>query len=436
MTIATRFITLLGKNTRLFSMSSKQRGKVVPFNLSDIGEGIKEVTVKEWFVKPGDKVAQFDNICEVQSDKASVTITSRYDGHIKNLYYQIDDTALVGKPLLDIELQDEDSTTTANSEAVDGDEETARKVSTSFHQSSENKRSKVLTTPAVRRLAMENNIDLTTVPSTGKDGRILKEDVLNFLNKDKPDVGNIRTDSKPYDVTKSTSSQEEIIPLQGYQKHMWKTMTQSLRIPHFVYSDECDVTKLIEFRSKGKEFLTHSGIPLSFLPFFIKATSKALEKYPRLNALLDEESQTLKIIKSHNISLAMDTPQGLIVPNIKNIQNLSITEIAKELHRLQKLGEKPSFAPSDLAEGTIALSNIGSIGGTYAKPVILSPQILIGAIGKIQKLPRFDGKGEIVGASVVNVSWAADHRVVDGATVARFSNTWKHYIENPIHLLL
>merc|ERR1712110_590721 len=139
---------------------------------------------------------------------------------------------------------------------------------------------------------------------------------------------------------------------------------------------------------------------------------------------------------SHNIALAMDTPMGLLVPSIKGVQNLSVFEIALELNRLQQLGVAGKLSTSDLTGGTFSLSNIGSIGGTYAKPVILPPQVAIGALGKLQVLPRFDDDDNIIKAHIVKFSWSADHRVLDGATVARFSNRMKDYLEDPASMVM
>ncbi|XP_033198805.2 dihydrolipoamide branched chain transacylase E2 [Bombus vancouverensis nearcticus] len=434
---------LLGRNVRdqkcrFFSVSCFRCGTVVPFKLSDIGEGIRDVTIKEWFVKPGDRVSQFDNICEVQSDKASVTITSRYDGLIKALHYKVDDVALIGDSLLDIELDGDNGnmevkTTmisdkqhpqqqtikTDNKQSVKGDEEDCA-VKYGLD--------KALATPAVRRIAMENHIKLKDVIPTGKGNRILKEDILTHLEKMSTSSEKKRAEEK--------STAETVIPIKGYAKHMWKTMTQSLSIPHFVYSDECNVNRLMDYRNEVKDSVKEQGVSLSLMPFFIKAASRALEKVPQLNAWLDEENQTLRIQKRHNIGIAMDTPEGLIVPNIKNVQDLDIIEIAKQLNRLQELGRKSSIPPNDLSNTTFSLSNIGVVGGTYTKPVILPPQIVIGAFGRVQKLPRFDDKGNVEAANIISISWAADHRIVDGVTMAKYSNLWKHYIENPVFLLL
>ncbi|KAL6260304.1 hypothetical protein P5V15_007836 [Pogonomyrmex californicus] len=420
---------------RFLSTSSFRFGRIMPFQLSDIGEGIRDVTVKEWFVKPGDRVSQFDNICEVQSDKASVTITSRYDGIVKTLHYKVDDVAMVGSALLDIEIED-DSKDVARDDAgeikknIESEDISDRQRRMDGVESENIAPERVLATPAVRRIAMENDVRLKDVTATGKGGRVLKEDILAHLQKISA-IPEIKAEAPS-----RTSVTGKTVGLKGYSRHMWKTMTKSLSIPHFVYSDECNVDQVMRCRNEVKASLKDRGVSLTLLPFFVKAASQALEQCPELNAWLNEENQTLQMLDNHNIGIAMDTPEGLVVPNIKNVQNLSVFAIAQELNRLQELGRKSSIPLADLTDTTFSLSNIGVIGGTYTKPVILPPQVIIGAFGKAQKIPRFDDKGNVVPASIMSVSWSADHRVIDGVTVAKFSNLWKHYVENPMHLLI
>ncbi len=178
------------------------------------------------------------------------------------------------------------------------------------------------------------------------------------------------------------------------------------------------------------------GIKLSYMPFILKAASLGLTQFPVLNASFDPVNETITYKADHNIGVAMDTPQGLLVPNIKKINHLSVLDIAEELNRLQDLGSRGKLGEADLKNGTFSLSNIGSIGGTYAKPVIMPPQVAIGALGNVQKLPRFDANDNVIKAHIMNVSWSADHRIIDGATMARFSNLMKSYIENPGSMLL
>uniref|UniRef100_A0A8C6WWS9 Dihydrolipoamide acetyltransferase component of pyruvate dehydrogenase complex n=1 Tax=Neogobius melanostomus TaxID=47308 RepID=A0A8C6WWS9_9GOBI len=417
-------------------------GPVVQFKLSDIGEGIMEVTVKEWYVKEGDKVSQFDSICEVQSDKASVTITSRYDGVIRKLYYEVDATAQVGMPLVDIEteskvIQEEDVVETP---AMDQEEHTHQEI----------KGHKTQATPAVRRLAMENNIKLSEVVATGKDGRILKEDILNFLSKQTgailppapmqhiqtPPPIPVAIKPAPAMPKPMFTGKDVTEPLKGFHKAMVKTMTAALKIPHFGYCDEVDLSRLVRVRKDLQPVTQAQGVKLSYMPFFIKAASLGLLHFPSLNASLDDACQNITYKASHNIGLAMDTSQGLLVPNVKNVQMLSVLEIALELNRLQTLGAAGQLGTADLTGGTFTLSNIGSIGGTYAKPVILPPEVAIGALGKIQILPRFDASGQVTAAHIMKVSWSADHRIIDGATMCRFSNLWREYLETPEQMLL
>ncbi|KAL8590467.1 hypothetical protein ACOMHN_011680 [Nucella lapillus] len=455
---------------RFVHTSAGRYKEVLPFNLSDIGEGIREVVVKEWFVSEGDKVHQFDPICEVQSDKASVTITSRYDGIIKKLHYRVDDTALVGKPLVDIET--ESSTDTKEEDvyepqAARGEESSGSSQAHEVPMQTLRGGHKVLATPAVRKLAMENNINLNDIAGTGKDGRVMKENILSFLEEESLRKTESQPSSRASTVQPSPSQEirpppptttrlstppprqpvvprvvsgpagkDQTVPIKGMQKAMMKTMTAALQIPAFGYYDEVDLTQLVSIRDKLKAIAEQRGIRFSYMPVFLKAASLALHQYPVLNSSLDDKCENVTYKASHNIGVAMDTPDGLLVPNVKNVQSLSVFEIASELTRLQALGSAGKLGTADLTGGTFSLSNIGSIGGTYARPVILPPEVFIGALGKIQVLPRFDAKGEVTRAHIMNISWTADHRVIDGASVARFSNLWKSFLEDPAVLIL
>ncbi|VIO94214.1 Uncharacterized protein BM_BM7526 [Brugia malayi] len=406
---------------------------LVQFKLSDIGEGIAEVQIKEWHVKEGDHVAQFDNICEVQSDKASVTITSRYDGVIKKLYYDVEDVAKIGTTLVDIEVAD-----------VGGnrDGKLEREMTTSDNAQEARK---ILASPAVRQLAKEKGVNLNEITGTGISGHILKDDIISYVER--------QTDSSTAtvaDVTFHAMSplshslpleefemlkKDKMIPIRGYTRAMVKSMTESLKIPHLGFCDEVNFDRLITMRKELRNFEIAYNARMSFMPIIIKAVSLALKKFPRLNAIVDENMENVICKASHNISIAMDTPEGLVVPNIKHCEQRTLWEVAAELNRLQEASGKMKIDPDDLKDGTFTLSNIGVLGGTYLMPVIMAPQLAIGAIGQISKLPRFNKEGNICEANVVKFSWAADHRVIDGATVARFSSQVKRYLENPSNMV-
>jgi len=172
-----------------------------------------------------------------------------------------------------------------------------------------------------------------------------------------------------------------------------------------------------------------------FVAAATKAASMALTEYPILNAVVNDDCTEMTYKSSHNIALAMDTPQGLLVPNVKNCEQRSIFEIAEELNRLQELGAAGLLTAADLKDGTFSLSNIGVVGGTYASPVLVVPQVAIGALGKIEKLPRFDANDNVVAQHIMKVSWSADHRVIDGVSMAKFSNLWKSYLADPTMML-
>jgi len=437
---------LVMPGVREFHLTSVNR-EIVQFNLSDIGEGIKEVTVKEWFVKPGDTVAQFDNICEVQSDKASVTITSKYDGVVTKLYYEVDDIAQTGDPLVDVEIAGSGAESEPVATMITEEEVEAPKV----------RNVKVLATPAVRRIAMEYAVDLGDITGSGKEGRVLKEDILAYVASKSPvpppphtpPVRPVATPAAAPAPTRAPApapppvrpapvflGEDRTEPTSFMVKAMTKSMSEALKIPHFGYKDEIDMSQLVELRKNLKDACLARGIKLSYMPFIIKACSMALLHFPILNSSLNTQAETITYKASHNIGLAMDTPMGLLVPNIKGVQQLSVFEIAIELSRLHSLGLSGKLSTQDLSGGTFSLSNIGSIGGTYAKPVILPPEVAIGALGKICTVPRYTPSGDLRPAQVMNVSWSADHRCIDGATMARFSNIWKDYLESPASMLL
>ncbi|KAJ1824226.1 hypothetical protein GGH91_001614 [Coemansia sp. RSA 2671] len=460
--------------------------KIVAYKLADIGEGITECEIIQWFVKPGDKVSQFDKICEVASDKATVEITSRYDGIVKKLHYNDNDIALVGKPIVDIEL-DEQPTEAESAPPADATQGVASPpapeavASRSPKDFTEDRTNDVVyATPAVRRIARENSIDLRFVEGTGKGGRILKEDVHRFVElgesplamhspakaaaaatapsaedsavTDEPRPPFVQANTSATASNASLASASAIVAgedhtasLSPIQRAMFKSMTESLGIPHFRFKDEIELDALMRARQHINDHLLALGdasaTKLSFMPFFIKAASLALAKYPILNARVISDGSappSLLYRAAHNIGVAMDTPGGLLVPNIKHAQTKSLIDIAADLQRLVQKGKAGAIAGADLKGGTFTLSNVGMIGGTYLSPVLVSSEVCIGALGKIQRLPRFettvvDGVAaeRVVPKHILVASWSADHRVVDGATMARFATLFKQLLENP-----
>lgn len=434
----------------------KNFGTLMPFNLADIGEGIAEVELMKWFVKEGDIVKSFDRICEVQSDKATVEITSRYNGKIFKVYHKEGDIVKVGKPLVEIEVQEAaTSIPLLSSKAKEQPIETHSKgnddVIVKHSHSYDFKNDKIMTTPAVRKLARENNIDLSTLNGSGPKGRILKEDLMRLTSKpftyDKP---TIKTPEFTPDV-KVSSLTDTKVAIRGIQRLMVKSMEAANNVKHLTLGEEIVLDALVQIRKQLKPHAEKVGIRLSYLPFIIKATSLALLKYPRLNATVNADCTETIYHHRHNIGIAMDSPKGLLVPVLNDVQSKSIFEIAADLVRLQDLVSTGKITENYLQGGTFTLSNIGSIGGTYAVPVLVVPQVCIGAIGRIQIVPRYmlrtvsstsasledieSGEATVKPVSIVNVSWSADHRVIDGAVVAAFSNELKMFLESPYMMI-
>ncbi|KAH6615099.1 2-oxoacid dehydrogenases acyltransferase-domain-containing protein [Boeremia exigua] len=455
---------------------SRARLAVKPYLLADIGEGITECQVIQWFVKPGARVEQFDPICEVQSDKASVEITSRFDGVIKKLYYEPDDMAKVGKPLVDIDIQSDISAADEalinggsdkaaaetpkpaepqeqelevgrnDTKAVAGDvlfseQSSSLPLSPSAEQTTSSRqpgKHASLATPAVRGMLKDLKLKIEDIEGTGKEGRVLKEDVQRHAEAAKQAPKSTTSPSRPAAVS-SQQVEDRVHTLTPVQSGMFKQMTKSLSIPHFLYTDSIDFSSLTQLRKKYN-VNREKADRITPLPIIIKAVSFALQQFPLLNAHLDTTTNPakpqLQIKGSQNIGVAVDSPSGLLVPVIKNVQDHSIASLAQEITRLADLARTGKLTSADLSGATFTLSNIGSIGGSAVAPVIVTPQVGILGIGRSKVVPAFGENGELVKKEECIFSWSADHRIIDGAYVARAAEEVKKSIEGVESMLV
>ncbi|KAK0345294.1 hypothetical protein LTR91_014212 [Friedmanniomyces endolithicus] len=434
---------------------------VKPFLLADIGEGITECQLIQWFVQPGARVEQFDKLCEVQSDKASVEITSPFDGVIKKLHYDPDDMAITGKPLVDIDIQSEITEEDEAKLAGGGGEEgagSAAKESIGEHEirvegaagvdvaepAAENPGSQPthpdrrrssgkqdhssLATPAVRHLTKEMKVAITDVRGTGKDGRVLKEDVHRHVAQSTQQQSTVHTPMQ------TSARADRKMPLTPIQTQMFKLMTRSLNIPHFLYTCATDVSSLTTLRKTLNISASSPDQRLTQLPFILKAVSLAFQHHPLLNSSLDSTDPAkpqLTYRSAHSFGVAIDTPSGLLVPVIRNVQDLSINEIAAQLRQLSEKARDNKLAPSDFSGASFTISNIGNIGGGVVSPVISEPQVAILGIGRSKIVPAFNQQGELVKVEELVFSWSADHRIVDGAECARCAERVKNLLEKP-----
>lgn len=410
------------------------------FILPDIGEGIVECEIVKWLIAEGDSVVEDQPVVEVMTDKALVEIPAKYDGVIAKLYYAQGDTAKVHEPLYALNESGQSATTNNSSLADQGESSAAIPKSNEPHVMVP--QGKALASPAVRRLAREMNIDISTVSGSGKKGRVLKPDLhahgSSVSTKTSQNRnGGASESQKSIDVSsRQQPGNKRVEPIRGIKAAMAKQMTNSVfTIPHFSVSEEVTMDNLIALRRKLKPDFEKQDVKLSFMPFFIKAMSMALKSFPIINSQVNDECTEVTYFDDHNIGLAVDSKIGLLVPNIKRVQDLSLLEVAKEVNRIVDLAREGRLSNADLKDGTISISNIGVLGGTTATPVINKPESAIVALGKMQRLPRFDEDDNVVAVNLMHVSWSGDHRIIDGATMVRFNNLWKSYLEEPMTML-
>ncbi|GAA3698998.1 dihydrolipoyllysine-residue acetyltransferase [Oceanisphaera sediminis] len=430
------------------------------FYLPDIGEGIVECELVEWLVEEGDRVAEDQAICDVMTDKALVQIPAMHSGTVTHLYVAKGEMARVHAPLFEMEVAgraNDESAPEASEPAKKSEsvtepeaapepervleskpEPTPESVPDSNHGDRESGQlpagGKVLASPAVRRLAREQELDLKRVVGSGDKGRIYKEDIEAYLaEREQPQAAGSRS-VEPTRGDDTAPSHSE--PLTGIAAAMARQMTASLTIPQFTFCDELELSELLRLKQRLVPVLAGQDIKLTLLPFFIKALSLTLHEFPLLNSQLNEEATEVSYLPSHHIGVAVDTDAGLLVPVLRDCQRRSLLEIAVELERLTTAARAGRLAPAELQGASITLSNIGALGGVVSSPIVSPPQVAIAALGRLQQLPRFNEAGEVVSLNLMMVCWSADHRLIDGATMARFNRRWYQYLEQPERMLV
>ncbi|KAK5691029.1 hypothetical protein LTR97_011680 [Elasticomyces elasticus] len=430
--------------------SSPRYAIIKSFPLADIGEGITECQLIQWFVQPGARVQQFDKLCEVQSDKASVEITSPYEGVVTKLHYEPDEMAVTGRSLVDMDVDEEDVVGEGEGvggggvgeevriEGMDVDVEGkggAGEWKREGRRESGKQDHSSLATPAVRHLTKSLQVSITDVKGTGKDGRVLKEDVHRHVQSLSASTSQPQPAASQPRPTSSNRT-DRTVPLSPIQTQMFRAMTRSLSIPHFLYTTTVDITSLTALRQKlNTSSAAATGEPkLTQLPFILKAVSLAFQHHPLLNTSLhtkgeDGSKPELTYQSAHNFGVAIDTSSGLVVPVIRDVQDLTILEIAGQLKQLSSKARENKLSPSDFSGATFTVSNIGNIGGLVVAPVISAPQVAILGIGRSRIVPAFGPDGGIVKREEVVFSWSADHRVVDGAECARAAERVRGYLE-------
>ena len=384
---------------------------VYNFKLADIGEGIVEGEVSKWHVKVGDIVKENQPLVEIITEKVTVELPSPAKGVITKIGPDVGMIVKVGETVVIIDDGKEE-----NNEIIEETQQTEEKQKDKLVKLKEKQQiRRIIATPAVKRLAKEMGIDINQVKGTEEDGRITEKDV--------------KLHSKL-----NVQSNEERIAFRGTRKTIAERLSKaSDRVVQAWIMEEIDMTKVTELKNKLKES-NSNDIKLTYMPFFVKAVIKSLKSNKRINASLDEETEDIVIKKDYNIGIATDTEQGLIVPVIKKAQDKSISEIAKEIERLSREAKSGKLEIEDTKGGTFTITNIGAIGGISSIPIVNYPEVAILAINKIMK-KVVSWEDKIVVRDRVYLSLSFDHRVLDGADVARFLNSIRKYLEEPESLI-
>jgi pyruvate dehydrogenase E2 component (dihydrolipoamide acetyltransferase) len=412
------------------------------FKFPDIGEGLTEGEIVRWLVKEGDEVKEGQPLVEVETDKALAEIPSPRTGVILKILAKEKEIVKVGQVIVVFGEKGEALAAPPpkpKSVGVVGELEEAPEEAPSVVAKAEPVKTALVSehamaTPAVRGLAKELGVDINKVQGTGPEGRVLEKDIRQFAeSKEKP----VEPEKKIAKVKKyDLYGYVDRIPLRGVRRSIAKAMVKSkYTAPHVTAMDEADVTMLWKIREKEKKAAEKKGIKLTILPFIVKAVIAGLSEHPYLNASLDDENEEIVLKKYFNIGFATDTPEGLMVPVVKNAKDKSILQLAEELTRLATKARDRTIDLADLKGGTFTISNYGALGGIYATPIINYPEVAILGVGKIKDTPVVRN-GKLVVRKILSLSLSFDHRVVDGGEGARFLNTVIARLEDPDLILL
>ena len=436
------------------SAGSSSEG-VFQFKLPDIGEGIAEGEIVKWFVKPGDTINEDDTLLEVQNDKSVEEIPSPVTGTVKNVIVPEGTVANVGDVLVEIDAPGHNSAPSTSAPSAEAPKEKVETSGSASVVEAADLNKRVLAMPSVRQFAREKDVDITQVTATGKGGRVTKEDIENFLagapssapaKSEAPEAATPKeaapaAESKPAEPAKPFKSNlgdlEERVAMTPTRKAIAKAMVNSKHTaPHVTLHDEVEVSKLWDNRKRFKEVAAANGTKLTFLPYVVKALTATVKKYPVLNASIDDANQEIVYKHYYNIGIATDTDHGLYVPNVKDADRKGMFAIADEINEKAKLAHDGKLSAEDMRNGTITISNIGSVGGGWFTPVINYPEVAILGVGTIAQQPIVNAEGEIVVGRVMKLSLSFDHRIVDGATAQQAMNNIKRLLADPELLMM
>jgi pyruvate dehydrogenase E2 component (dihydrolipoamide acetyltransferase) len=436
-------------------------GAAIPVKLPELGEGVTEGELIKWTVNVGDAVKADQTIAEIMTDKATVEVPSPVAGVVKELKFKKGEIIKVESVLLILSGAGGTTAPTPQTNGAHAAPAAAKAAPAVAMQMSSAPAvasngggiyppvadSRVLATPATRRLAREMGVDINGLSGSGLAGRVTREDVLT--TKGSASVASASTGTGataagtptmnfPKPAYNSTNAAlEERVDLIGIRKKIAQNLQMSKSIiPHFTLMDEADVTQLVAMRESLKDFAEKNQTKITYLPIVMKALIATIREFPQFNASIDDAASQIVYKKYFNIGFAADTPNGLVVPVIKNADQKTILEISKEIIDLSKRARDGKLKPDEMKGASITITNIGSVGGTYATPIINHPEVAILGMYKIQDKPVMKADGGIGFIKAMNYTVTCDHRLIDGAVAANFLKSFFNKIQHPGILMM
>lgn len=431
--------------------------------LPELGEGIKDVEIRDVLVSKGDPIKKDQTLLVLETEKASMEIPSDLDGMINEIFVKKGDIISPGQKIFSIEILDDkeieedqksgDNETkeeTDNAEKnIDSDNNTETETTEDIDTTTQDiDTRKVLASPSTRKLARDLGCDISLVTGSGEKGRITKQDVLDYVNKHlKSNSGGLNTaDLKKILKDEIASLKDDIIveinndkdndksdydfgkwglieqrPLTNIQKATGKNMTKSWKnIPQVTQFDSTDITHLYQSYKTLKKSNKDKNIKVSIIPFYIRALCKAIKLYPTINSSLSNDGSKQVVKKYINVGVAVDTIHGLVVPVIKNCEKKSLKRISSDLTFLAERAHKNNLTLDEISGGSITISSLGGIGGTYFTPIVVPSQAAILGFSKADEKPYYINN-QIQNKLILPFSISYDHRLIDGATAARFT---------------
>ncbi len=451
------------------------------FKLPDVGEGMAEGEIVQWYVNVGDTIQEDEPLLELQNDKLAQDIPSPVSGKVLKIMVEVGTVASVGDPLIEID-DGASGTAAAETEAVlseagapaaaaDTSAPTPASAPSSDAKPDNMVAGRVLAMPSVRQKARELGVDITKVSASGKHGHVTLADLSNTGTALAAEAATLTGEtgaatppattadqapvtaagdkapataaaiSEPAAAVQTTSSSalgEEVREKMSVTRRaISQAMTKSAyTAPHVAIFDEVEVSKLVEHRARFKQTALDKGVKLTYLAYIVKALVATVKKFPALNAMIDEKKEELVYKKYYNIGIAVDTERGLYVPNIKNADTKSMYEIAGEISEKAKAAHTGDLASADMRGGTVTISNIGSAGGMWFTPIINFPEVAILGVGRIDKKAIVDENGELAVGQMLSLSLSFDHRIIDGMTAQLAMNELKRLLGDPEALLM